>query len=224
MAELPVIDAAELLAVTAKIAAYEQSQGDWQQRVVVAADRPDLGGDFPTDSDQVAALVPSSFQLERIYLNEMLPGDARSQMLEAFANGRAFVNFFGHSGYTSLGNTDLINVSDVAGLGNAERLPVVTAFTCLAGQFGFPGQESIAETLLVTADGGAAAMWSPSGLSLNNRAAILSEGFYSSTFEQGELVIGEVILQAQARYARDGIDKYLLDIYNLIGDPATIMK
>ena len=36
--------------------------------------------------------------------------------------------------------------------------------------------------------------------------------------------IGEVILEAQAHYAKDGIDKYLLDVYNLIGDPATIMK
>ncbi len=221
---LPVIDAAELVAVTAKIAAYEQSQGDWQRHVVVAADRPDLGGDFPTDSDQVADLMPGSYAIERIHLDELLPDDARSQMLSAFASGRAFVNFFGHSGFMSLGNTDLINVSDVPGLGNGERLPVVTAFTCLAGQFGFPGQESIAETLVITSNGGAAAMWSPSGLSLNNRARLLGEGFYASTFGQGELVIGEAILQAQAHYARDGVDKYLLDVYNLIGDPATIMK
>ena len=221
---LPIIDAAELLAVTAKIAAYEQSQGDWQRRVVVAADRPDLGGDFPADSDQVADLVPDDYAIERIHLDEMLPEDARGRMLSAFANGSAFVNFFGHSGFTSLGDTDLINVSDVPELGNGERLPVVTAFTCLAGQFGFPGQESIGETLVITSNGGAAAIWSPSGLSLNNRASILAEGFYASTFEQGELVIGEAILAAQAHYARDGVDKYLLDVYNLIGDPATIMK
>ena len=193
---LPVIDAAELVAVTAKIAAYEQSRGDWQRRVVVAADRPDLGGDFPTDSDQVADLMPGSYAIERIHLDELLPNDARSRMLSAFASGRAFVNFFGHSGFMSLGNTDLINVSDVPGLGNGERLPVVTAFTCLAGQFGFPGQESIAETLVISSDGGAAAMWSPSGLSVNNRAKLLGEGFYASTFEKGERVIGEAILEA----------------------------
>jgi len=221
---LPVIDAAELAAVAAKIAAYEQSSGDWQRRMVVAADFPDLGGDFPRDSDFVAGLVPANYALERIHLDETLPADAREQMLTAFATGRAFVNFFGHSGHTSLGNTDLINVLDVPKLGNGERLPVVTAFTCLAGQFGFPGQESIAEALLITSTGGAAAVWSPSGLSLNNRARLLSEGFYSSTFGQGERVIGEVILDAQTHYARDGIDKYLLDVYNLIGDPATVMK
>ena len=67
-------------------------------------------------------------------------------------------------------------------------------------------------------------MWSPSGLSLNNRAKLLGEGFYASTFEKGELVIGEAIREAQAHYAKDGVDKYLLDVYNLIGDPATIMK
>jgi hypothetical protein len=67
-------------------------------------------------------------------------------------------------------------------------------------------------------------MWSPSGLSLNNRAKLLGEGFYTCTFEKGERVIGEAILEAQAHYAKDGVDKYLLDVYNLIGDPATIMK
>jgi len=221
---LPVIDAAELVALTAKIAAYEQSEGDWQQRVVMAADFPDLGGEFTVDSNSVAELVPGSHELERIHLDELLAEDARSRMLDAFASGRAFVNFFGHSGHMSIGNTNLINVLDVPGLANAERLPVVTAFTCLAGQFGFPGQESIAETLVIASNGGAAAVWSPSGLSLNNRAKLLSEGFYTGTFEQGELVIGEVILRAQAHYARDGIDKYLLDVYNLVGDPATIMK
>ncbi len=221
---LPVINATELVAMAAKIAAYEQSGGDWEQRMVVAADFPDLGGDFPKDSDFVAGLVPADYGLERIHLDEMLPADARSRMLSAFADGRAFVNFFGHSGHRSIGNTDLINVLDVPGLENAERLPVVTAFTCLAGQFGFPGQESIAETLVITSDGGAAAIWSPSGLSLNNRARLLSEGFYTSTFGRGELVIGEAILEAQAHYARDGVDKYLLDVYNLIGDPATVMK
>ena len=52
----------------------------------------------------------------------------------------------------------------------------------------------------------------------------LSDAFYDATFGTGELVLGLTILEAQARYAQDGIDKYLLDIYNLVGDPATIMK
>ena len=67
-------------------------------------------------------------------------------------------------------------------------------------------------------------MWSASGLSINDQAILLGDGFYRSAFESGERVIGDTILEAQRRYAADGGDEYLLDIYNLIGDPATIMK
>ncbi len=112
---LPVIDAAELVAVTAKIAAYEQSQGDWQRRVVVAADRSDLGGDFPADSDHVTGLVPGSYELERIHLDELPPDDARSQTLSAIASGGAFVNFFGHSGLRTGVDKYLLDVYNLIG-------------------------------------------------------------------------------------------------------------
>ncbi|MDX1431229.1 MAG: C25 family cysteine peptidase [Gammaproteobacteria bacterium] len=221
---LPVISAEELDAVTAKIRAYEQTAGEWTRRMVVAADAPDLGGDFPRDSDAVAALVPGHVELERLHLDEVPATEARASMLEAIRAGRGFVNFFGHSGHMTMGNTRLVDVLDVPGLDNGERLAVVTAFTCLVGQFGFPGQEALGEALVIAPQGGAAAVWSSSGLSLNHRAARLGRGFYESTFTDGELVLGEIILAAQTRYAREGVDKYLLDVYNLIGDPATIVK
>jgi len=131
----------------------------------------------------------------------------RAEFLTGVNEGRAFLSFVGHSSFLSLGNANLLTAFDVPTLTNTERLPVVTAFTCLAGQFGFPGQEAVSEALVVHPERGAAAMWSPSGLSLNHRSRILAEGFYDATFEDGELVIGEVILKAQRRYAEDGEDK-----------------
>jgi hypothetical protein len=92
---LPVIDAAEL--------------------VVVAADRSDLGGDFPADSDHVAGLVPGSYELERIHLDELPPDDARSQTLSAIASGGAFVNFFGHSGLRTGVDKYLLDVYNLIG-------------------------------------------------------------------------------------------------------------
>lgn len=67
-------------------------------------------------------------------------------------------------------------------------------------------------------------MWAPSGLSLHALARTLGEGFYAATFQDGELIIGEAILTAQAAYARTGSDRYLPDITNFIGDPATVMR
>ncbi len=222
---LPVIDAAELEAVIAKIVDYESAGGDWTERSLLAADAPDAGGDFVEDSEALAGLFPERHALGRIYLDGTDPATAREAMLEALEEGQAFVNFIGHGGFTGLGNASLLTSGDVASLTNAGRLPVVTAFSCLVGQFGFPGQESLSELLLVDPEDGAAAVWSPSGLSRNDRARILAEGFYGATFDgAGELVIGESILRAQRGYAADDVDRYLLDIYNLIGDPATLMK
>lgn len=80
------------------------------------------------------------------------------------------------------------------------------------------------DTLLITQDVGAAGVWAPSGLSRNARALVLTDGFYESTYSEGLLVLGETIARTQQRYADQGEDKYLLDINNLLGDPATIMK
>ncbi len=114
--------------------------------------------------------------------------------------------------------------AELESLDNASRLPVITAQTCLAGQFGFPGVDGIGELLLLRPDRGAVAVWSASGLSINDQAILLGDGFYRSVFESGNRVIGDTILEAQRRYAEDEGDEYLLDIYNLIGDPATIMN
>ncbi len=221
---LPVIDADELRALIEKLIAYESASGAWETRVTFAADAPDLGGDFPLVSEAIAARLPGDYTVERIYLDTTTPEAARASMLSGVNAGRAFVNFFGHSGFLSLGNAGLLRASDGPTLTNQDRLPVLTAFTCLVGQFGFPGQESLGESLVIAPGGGAVAVWAPSGLSLNPLARHLGEGFYRATFDDGELVLGEAILQAQARYALAGRDRYLLDIYNLIGDPATIMK
>ena len=221
---LPVIDADELRAVTQKLIAYEASAGAWTQSAIVSADAPDAAGDFTADSDAIAALMPTDYTVERIHVDQLDAPTARQHMLDGIADGQAFINFFGHGGFLGLGNANLLNAADVPSLDNAGRLPVVTAFTCLAGQFGFPGQESIAEALLISPNTGAAAVWAPSGLSYNDLARQLADGFYQAAFEDGELVIGEAILKAQAHYAKQGAPQYLRDIYNLIGDPATVMK
>ena len=227
---LPVINAAELRAVTAKIIAYEASSGNWTQRAILASDAQDQGGDFAAASDAVAAEIPGTITLEQLNLESTPLAAARFQLFAGLNDGRAFFNFFGHANDGSIGNINpgLMNSADLTAadspLNNGANLPVITAFTCLVGQFGYPGGDALGELLVVTPDKGAAAVFSPSGLSRNRLAKRLGSGFYKATYQDGELLIGEAILKAQRQFLDLGTDAYLLDIYNLLGDPATIMK
>ena len=123
-----------------------------------------------------------------------------------------------------MGNTGLLDLADVADLTNGPRLPVVTAVSCLVNQFALPGFDAIGEQLITRPQGGAVAVWSASGLSLNRSARVLGIAFYEAIFADGESGLGDAILNAQRRYARYGGPRYILDIYNLLGDPALSLK
>ena len=123
-----------------------------------------------------------------------------------------------------LAQEGLLKTTDVAGLNNGERQPVVLAFTCVAGRYGVPGFDCLGELLLLKEGGGAAAVWAPSGLSMNTQAMVLDEGFMQSRFTDGERVVGAAVLSALEDYGASGNDKYMLRIYNLLGDPALHVK
>jgi len=76
----------------------------------------------------------------------------------------------------------------------------------------------------VSPDGGALAVWSPTGLSVNNLARQLGEELYTGMFVEGELVLGDIILRAYEGYADRNGPVFMLYIYNLLGDPATLVK
>jgi len=222
---IPVMNGEELLAVSEKIIAYEGAAPEaWTTRALLAADAADDGGDYPADSEHLAGIFPPHYDVEAIRLDSVDLDSARRRFIDALNDGQAFMNFIGHGSTRAIGNRGLMRMSDFESLHNGDKLPVVTAQTCLAGQFGFPGVDGFAELLLLRPDRGAVAVWTASGLSMNEQARVLADGFYRSTFEDGERVIGDAIREAQRRYVESEGDPYLLDIYNLIGDPATIMK
>ena len=59
----------------------------------------------------------------------------------------------------------LLGMADVASLTNQERLPVVTSLTCYVSLFWLPGLDSLGEELVLHPDGGAIAVWAPTGWS-----------------------------------------------------------
>jgi hypothetical protein len=96
--------------------------------------------------------------------------------------------------------------------------------TCSVGQFAIPGYDSLSEALVLKGDGGAAAVWAPSGMSYNFLAKMLDEEFFRALFVNNEAVLGDALLKAHQEYNARGGSSYLIDIYNLLGDPALKLR
>lgn len=224
---LPVVSAAELLALVDKIAAYEASGGgEWNGRGLLVADNPDSAGAFHLDSDALAAGLPAGLDLERIYLGQPLSlTEARERTLAGFRDGARFVSYVGHGGFDRMAAEGLLTRVQVPSLDNGERLPVVAALTCNLGMFAFPGFTSLGEALVIEAGGGAAAVWGPMGLSLNAEATALGGRLLPGLTADGAggLRLGDRLLAGLEAYLSTGGNPELTHLYGLLGDAALEM-
>lgn len=218
---LPVLTPEDLQDVINKIIVYE---GSARNRILMLADNPDGGGDYPADSDEIAALVQHGYSVVKIYLSDNQIDYTRKLLVDELNIGAFLFNYIGHAGYELLAHEGLLRISDLAALENFDKLPILTAMTCLVGQFALPGYDSLSEELVLKGDGGAVAVWAPAGLSYNFLSRILDEDFFKATFAGSDAVLGDVILKALQGYSTKGGSIYVMDIYNLLGDPALIMR
>ncbi len=218
---IPAHSAAELDAYVDKLAGYESgADGGWVGNAIALADAPDRGADFGAGSDRVAALFPAGYTLDRIYLGSSSLEDARSRLFHDLQAGASLVDYMGHGGLDRLASGGLLASSDVASLGNGPRLPLVTAWTCAINRFAVPGVSSLGELLVNQAAGGAAAVWAPSGLSVHSEAQLLAEHFYRHLGDPDQPRLGDVVLRALQDFTTLGGSKSMIQIYNLLGDPA----
>jgi hypothetical protein len=217
---LPASTPEELAEIVRKIQAREGLGSPWLRRFLVTADNPDSIGAFPTDSERIAALTPAGFQLERIYLSQLPVATAKQRLLAGINEGAGMVSYVGHAGYDVLADEGLLRSADMALLVNQERPTVLTAMTCVAGNFASPFIPSIGEQLVQQPGGGAAAVWAPTWMSENDHAVALAESYYAAVFSSGGVRIGDAIVEAMQVYEQTGRPDYLLYLYTLLGDPA----
>jgi hypothetical protein len=223
---LPVSNPTEAAGVIAKILSFESvNTNSWTQNVIMLADNQDDVGDFPTDSDDLANLIPSGYNLDSIHLSSppLNLDDARQQLLDSINAGTGFVNYIGHAGLDQLASEGLLLSSDVSSMSNGSMLPIVTTMTCVAGRFEIPGHTVIGEALLLDGNGGAIGIWAPSGLSINEEAKSLDQFFIQAIFTGGVETLGEAILSAFNEYSEGDYMRYIVEIYNLLGDPALVI-
>ena len=218
---IPVLTSQELLDYVAKIQNQESAgAGAWKHNILMTSDNPDGAGAFTADSDAIAALLPRGRVAYKVYLTDTPPDVARQQVVNALNNGVALFNYVGHGGFDRLADENLLTSADVSSLNNAGRLPVFLAMTCSVGDFAMPGYPSLAESMLLKKDGGAVAVWAPSGLSQNDLAVRLNKSFFTSAFIRGNKVIGDIVVRGLKDLDAPGSIP-MRYMYNLLGEPVS---
>jgi hypothetical protein len=215
---LPIVNEAGVNAYLAKLNAY--NNGGKVKTVVMLADNADLAGDFPVDSDKTALLVPNNHIVKKIYLNEHPLEQARNLLSEALEKGVFSVNFIGHGGLDSLSGEGLLMTDDVAFMFNTKLLPIYSLMTCVSARFDIPGYVSLSEALVSYNTSGAIAVIGPTGLSINEEATLLDQEFFKAVYTDKTPRAGDAFLKALKEYGAQGGKKYILGIYNFLGDPA----
>jgi uncharacterized repeat protein (TIGR01451 family) len=217
---IPALSNGEAEDVLAKIKAAERLVS---KRVVLLTDDADEAGSFPADSRELAALLPPTRQARAISLEFLAPAAARTSLAWEWSRGAALVNYIGHGGLATLAAEGLVTAGDAPNLTSEGRLPVLSAFTCMAGLFANPGYDSLAEALLLSPGSGALAVWSPAGASYNDLAKTLNAELFRNLFPGRPVRLGDAVRRALAAYRDAGLDPFMMDIYNLLGDPALVL-
>ncbi|MDH3727480.1 MAG: C25 family cysteine peptidase, partial [Myxococcales bacterium] len=218
---LPVTSGAELSAIVRQIIDHEAAFDAVGNGITLFADAPDPQADFAAIQDDIAAQLPSIWEPTSVYRSEFEDVEAmRAAFFDAVRRSPRVVNYFGHSAMTTLGkNETLFGVADLETMTIDETQPIFATMTCSASRFAVPGVVSLGEALLVDEEA-AIAVWGPSGISVNEYAAILSSAFLDELNAGIETRIGPVINRTfgELKGMENGRD--MIEIYHLFGDPA----
>lgn len=223
----PVVQPTEVKAIVDKTIDYlsKPQLGAWRRDVMFIADEVES---FHKSSDEVASLLgKEGFVADKVYAKPQVSENVVHQRAihDGIDEGRLLVHFIGHGGRyiwrtgppDLKKNNDLFTLDDVSKLGNGERLPMILSMTCYSAPFDNPTEDSIGEKFLREPGKGAIAVFAASWR--NSPSASYSKAVISNLLQPGA-TIGEALVRAKAQTR----DRTLVEMYNLLGDPAVVLE
>jgi hypothetical protein len=224
---LPVVEPEEVAAIVDKTIDYisKPQLGAWRRDVMFISD--EVPG-FQKASDEIAgALGKDGFLADKVYAKPDVTENAVHQRAihDGIDEGRLLVHFIGHGGRyiwrtgppDLRKNQDLFTLDDVSKLDNGGRLPMVLSMTCYSAPFDNPTEDSIGERFLREKDKGAVAVFAASWR--NTPSPEFSKSIIENLLEPGA-TIGDAIVHAK----KASKDRTLVEMYNLLGDPALVLE
>jgi hypothetical protein len=223
----PVVEPTEVKAIVDKTIDYlsRPQLGAWRRDVMFITDEIDS---FKKASDEIAtALGKDGFLADKVYASPQESENSAHQaaIRDGIDDGRLLVHFIGHGGRyiwrtgppDLRKNNDLFTLDDVSSLKNGSRLPMVLSMTCYSAPFDNPTEDSIGERFLREPGKGAIAVFAASWR--NSPSPAYSKSVVRELLEPGA-TIGEAIVRAK----KGSKDRTLVEMYNLLGDPAVVLE
>jgi hypothetical protein len=218
---IPAVDGNELAVYIDKVLSYEQASQEGGILSIVTDKADPAAGNFKASADKVAALAPNGFTVSRLDVDTIGESGASAKITDVLRQGRGILHYIGHSSVISYGRKGtLMTASGISSMNDIGAPMLMLSMSCSSAKFGYSPMSSIGETAVLRAEGAAVGFFGATGLSRNYLADIITAGFYSSLNNSGTARIGDAVLQAKQQYADQGAERYPLDIYNLLGDPA----
>jgi hypothetical protein len=203
-----------------------------QSALLVADDNtnPPYYYDFEVASDQLVNLLPPSMTVQKVYRRLQSSNcAARANIIAAFNDGRALVNYLGHGSVDIWagacpdplpGNPNHVlpefGSEDAAALTNGNKLSFVVVEDCLNGYFQDPTLQGIAEALMNAPQGGAVAAFASSGLTFPEGPHEMSQQLYTLIYGAQPIALGDAIKTAKG--ATNDID--VRSTWIFFGDPS----
>ena len=213
--------------------------GPWRQKVTLIADdaaRPEpkhgsinTGKSHTINSEQLAEVIPSSIQVEKIYMMEypevsdasaygVAKPDATNAVFNALSSGTAIISYIGHGSPYQLAQEKLLDLNrgDLNQIITGKKLPIWIVGTCSFGHFDDPTTESFSEELIRSPQNAASAVIStsrPITVVGNERYTL---DIFEKIFENNSVSQGKVGIILQS--IKDGSSES--QYFHLFGDPA----
>lgn len=157
-------------------------------------------------------------QLNPSLAAQTLPANASAAQI--FASDARLVVYFGHGSLTQWGQEAALTRSTAAALPAQTRQPLVFNFTCLAGYFAHPQEESLDETLLWQPQAGAAAVLASTGLTLSENQSPFSLALARAMQDPALPTLGSALLRAWRQTGSGSADeREVMQTFMLLGDP-----
>jgi uncharacterized repeat protein (TIGR01451 family) len=214
---IPARTLADAQLVVSKIVNFQQGLGggNSSQQALLVADQ-NVGADFTTATKFAVTDLPASLQPTEIFADGMDPNVISQQILAALNSGPLLVNYSGHGAEEQWSFVDLFDDTSAATLTNNNQYSVYLIMDCLNGFFQDVYGTSLAQSLLLSPNGGAAAVWASSGFTNQPPQASMNQALLQILKTNPSMPIAAAIVQAKTGVTDTDVRRTWI----FFGDPA----